>query len=105
MGSVEDQLHSPPALIVGLSVATITLALGPNAGASMNPAVDLVPRAIAAWWQGDLTPFYKGGHFWTVPLLLPFLGSVLGVISYQLLIIEFRMDSGNSNNTPVIKKS
>jgi glycerol uptake facilitator protein len=42
--SVEDQGHTPPALLVGLSVATITITMGANAGASMNPAVDFMPR-------------------------------------------------------------
>ena len=42
--SVEDQQHTPPALLVGLSVATITITMGANAGASMNPAADFMPR-------------------------------------------------------------
>ena len=42
--AVEDQNHGPPALLVGLTVATITLTMGANAGASMNPAVDLAAR-------------------------------------------------------------
>ena len=42
--SVEDQSHGPPALLVGLTVATITLTMGANAGASMNPAQDLAAR-------------------------------------------------------------
>lgn len=91
--SVEDQGHSPPALLVGLSVATITLALGANAGASMNPAVDFIPRAVAAIWTSSLDPFHKGGHFWLVPLLVPFLGAVIGVIVYQLLVVSMRQDS------------
>ena len=42
--SVEDQGHTPPALLVGLTVATITITMGANSGASMNPAVDFMPR-------------------------------------------------------------
>lgn len=102
--SVEDQAHSPPALLVGLSVASITLALGANAGASMNPAVDLIPRAVAAWWTRSLSPFHQGGHFWLVPFLVPFLGAVLGVIMYQLLIVEMREDTKQPTVSCVKKK-
>ncbi|XP_023339108.1 aquaporin-9 [Eurytemora carolleeae] len=49
--SVDDQEHSPPGLLVGLSVAGIGLALGRNAGASMNPALDFMPRLVAAIWD------------------------------------------------------
>ena len=42
--SLEDQGHSPPGLLMGLTVGTITITMGQNAGASMNPAVDMMPR-------------------------------------------------------------
>ena len=42
--SLEDQHHSPPSLLMGLTVATVTITMGPNAGASMNPAADMMPR-------------------------------------------------------------
>jgi len=91
--SVEDQGHSPPALLVGLTVFVITLSLGANAGASMNPAVDFMPRAIAALWKMSLSPFTSSGHFWLVPFLLPYLGGVIGIITYQLCIVGMRMEA------------
>ena len=42
--SLEDQGHSPPGLLMGLTVATVTITMGQNAGASMNPAADFMPR-------------------------------------------------------------
>lgn len=90
--SVEDQGHTPPALLVGLSVATITITMGANAGASMNPAVDFMPRAIAAVWRMSLSPFHKGGKFWLIPLLVPYLGAVIGVSVYSLCIQRMRQE-------------
>ena len=71
----------------------ITLSLGANAGASMNPAVDFMPRAIAALWKMSLSPFTSTGHFWLVPFLLPYLGGVIGIITYQLCIVGMRMEA------------
>jgi len=91
--SVEDQGHTPPALLVGLTVFVLTLSLGANAGASMNPAVDFMPRAMAALWKMSKSPFTGTGHFWLVPFLIPYLGGVIGVIVYQLCIVGMRMEA------------
>ena len=42
--AVVDQGQQPAPLLVGLIVTVISLGLGLNAGAAMNPAVDFVPR-------------------------------------------------------------
>ena len=42
--SLEHQRHSPPGLLMGLTVGTVTVTMGQNAGASMNPAADIMPR-------------------------------------------------------------
>ena len=55
--SVEDQGHTPPALLVGLTVATITITMGANSGASMNPAVDFMPRYHSEGIKDCLIPF------------------------------------------------
>ena len=44
IAAVVDQDLNPGALLVGLIVVGVSLALGPNAGAAMNPAVDFMPR-------------------------------------------------------------
>jgi len=95
--SVEDQQHSPPALLVGLTVCVITLSMGSNAGASMNPAVDFMPRAVSCLWTMSMAPITSTGHFWLVPFLLPYLGGVLGVLIYQVFIVSMRFE-------PVITK-
>ena len=42
--SLDHQGHSPAGLLMGLTVATVTITMGQNAGASMNPAADFMPR-------------------------------------------------------------
>ena len=42
--SLDHQGHSPAGLLMGLTVATVTITMGQNAGASMNPAADVMPR-------------------------------------------------------------
>lgn len=84
--SLEDQHHSPPSLLMGLTVATVTITMGQNAGASMNPAADMMPRLVAALYTGDLSPFHKGNNFWMIPFLVPYLGSVIAVCVYSFFI-------------------
>ena len=40
-----SQGHSPAGLLMGLTVGTVTITMGQNAGASMNPAADVMPRS------------------------------------------------------------
>ena len=42
--SLDHQHHPVPGLLMGLTVATVTISMGQNAGASMNPAADTMPR-------------------------------------------------------------
>ena len=121
--SVEDQGHTPPALLVGLSVATITITMGANAGASMNPAVDFMPRytnyslqnhntislpilffrVVAAVWRMSFSPFHTGGKFWLVPFLVPYLGAVIGVSVYSLFIQRMRQERLITKKTKTVQ--
>ena len=66
-----------------------------------------MPRAIAALWKMSTSPFTVTGnqrkkkkedrilsfcvcvgHFWLVPFLIPYLGGVIGVIVYQVSLIN-----------------
>ena len=94
--SLEDQNHSPPSLLMGLTVATVTITMGQNAGASMNPAVDMMPRLMAALYNGDLSSFRKGGNFWMIPFLVPYLGSLIAVSVYYFFIERPRVTGKRS---------
>ena len=59
----------------------------------MNPAVDFMPRLLASLWKMSFSPFTSTGHFWLVPFLIPYLGGVVGIITYQLLIVSMRADA------------
>jgi len=94
--SVDDQKHTPAGLLVGLSVAGIGLAIGRNAGASMNPALDFMPRLVAAAWDSiehgelDSNAFTKGGYFWIVPISVPYLGGLTALFVYKYAILRLK---------------
>ncbi|KAG5281101.1 hypothetical protein AALO_G00067440 [Alosa alosa] len=79
----------PPGLeafTVGFAVLVIGLSMGFNSGYAVNPARDLGPRlftAIAGWG----TEVFTVGKCWfLVPIFAPFLGSIVGVMVYQLMV-------------------
>ena len=50
--SLDHQGHSPAGLLMGLTVGTVTITMGQNAGASMNPAADVMPRSDDTRYYG-----------------------------------------------------
>ncbi|XP_029365704.1 aquaporin-3-like [Echeneis naucrates] len=74
------------AFTVGFVVLVIGLSMGFNSGYAVNPARDIGPRiftAIAGWGGGVFSA--RQGWF-LVPLFAPFLGTIIGVIIYQLMV-------------------
>lgn len=74
------------AFTVGFVVLVIGLSMGFNSGYAVNPARDLGPRvftAIAGWGTDVFTA--RNGWF-LVPTFAPFLGTIIGVIIYQLMV-------------------
>ncbi|KAI5613145.1 aquaporin 3a [Silurus asotus] len=74
------------AFTVGFTVLVIGLSMGFNSGYAVNPARDLGPRlftSIAGW--GSIV-FTHGNYWFLVPIFAPFLGTIIGVIVYQLLV-------------------
>ncbi|XP_060763146.1 aquaporin-3-like [Neoarius graeffei] len=72
------------AFTVGFTVLVIGLSMGFNAGYAVNPARDLGPRlftAIAGWGA----EVFRQAWF-LVPIFAPFVGTVIGVILYQLMV-------------------
>jgi len=86
-----DQQNQAPesnmsALLVGLAVVVIGIAIGTNAGYAINPARDFGPR-VFAWiggWGSMALPG-KGSYFW-VPIVGPLVGGVIGITLYDLLV-------------------
>ncbi|XP_029436982.1 aquaporin-7-like [Rhinatrema bivittatum] len=79
-------LDGTQALLVGILVIVIGLAMGMNTGYAINPARDLPPRiftAIAGW---GLEVFRAGNYWWWIPVVAPFIGSICGALIYKLLI-------------------
>lgn len=74
------------AFTVGFVVLVIGLSMGFNSGYAVNPARDLGPRifsAMAGWGVEVFT--YRDGWF-LVPIIAPFIGAVIGVMVYQLMV-------------------
>lgn len=74
------------AFTVGFTVLVIGLSMGFNSGYAVNPARDLGPRlftSIAGWGSRVFT---NGNYWFLVPIFAPFLGTIVGVIVYQLMV-------------------
>ncbi|XP_033974519.1 aquaporin-3-like [Trematomus bernacchii] len=74
------------AFTVGFVVLVIGLSMGFNSGYAVNPARDLGPRiftAMAGWGSEVFT--VRNGWF-LVPVFAPFIGTIVGVIIYQVMV-------------------
>jgi len=91
--SIVLQHHKPGPLLMGLCVTGIILALGPNAGCAMNPALDFMSRSISALWDQTTLPFTGHYSYWVIPLLVPHLGAVAGVSVHQIIYKKGTEDS------------
>uniref|UniRef100_A0A673Z249 Aquaporin 3a n=1 Tax=Salmo trutta TaxID=8032 RepID=A0A673Z249_SALTR len=74
------------AFTVGFVVLVIGLSMGFNSGYAVNPARDLGPRlftSLAGWG----TEVFTANKCWfLVPIFAPFLGAIIGVVVYQLMV-------------------
>ncbi len=75
------------ALFIGLAIVILISVLAPLTQAGFNPARDLGPRLLAwlAGWGRIAIPGPRGGFF-TVYILSPCLGAVVGAAVYQGLV-------------------
>lgn len=67
------------AAMIGLAVTLLISLLGPMTMACFNPARDLAPRVFSSLVGWGAIPFDVNGHgWWTVYILAPLLGGLLG---------------------------
>jgi glycerol uptake facilitator protein len=74
-------------LLIGLVVAIIVSVIAPLTQAGLNPARDFGPRFFA-WlmgWGSVAIPGPRGGFF-TVYILAPILGALLGALAYRVAV-------------------
>ncbi|XP_077353214.1 aquaporin-3-like isoform X2 [Festucalex cinctus] len=71
---------------VGFVVTVIGLTMGFNAGYAINPARDLGPRLFTALAGWGLEVFTANAYWSVVPVTAPFVGAMVAVTVYQLMI-------------------
>lgn len=73
-------------IFIGLTVALLISVLAPLSQAGFNPARDFGPRLVAwfAGWNEIAIPGPRGGFF-TVYILSPILGAIVGSFMYEFL--------------------
>ncbi|XP_071756498.1 aquaporin-3a [Centroberyx gerrardi] len=74
------------AFTVGFVVLVIGLAMGFNSGYAVNPARDLGPRIFTAMAGWGMDVFTARNCWFLVPIFAPFLGTIIGVMVYQLMV-------------------
>ncbi|KAM9820343.1 aquaporin-3-like [Neosynchiropus ocellatus] len=74
------------AFTVGLVVLVVGLSMGFNCGYAVNPARDLGPRILTALAGWGREVFTVNSYWFLVPICAPFLGALVGVMMYQLMI-------------------
>jgi glycerol uptake facilitator protein len=75
-------------VFIGLTVAILISVIAPLTQACLNPARDFGPRLFAwyAGWRNIALPGPNGGGFFTVYILAPIVGAVLGGGLYTQLL-------------------
>ncbi|KAJ1726981.1 aquaporin-like protein [Coemansia biformis] len=76
--------HLP--ISIGLLVFAIGNCTGWVTGYAINPARDFGPRIFSTILYGN-EPFTFGGHYFWVPLTMPFVGAIVGIFFYQFFIL------------------
>ncbi|KAM9451068.1 aquaporin-3b isoform 1-T4 [Clarias gariepinus] len=74
------------AFTVGFVVLVIGLSMGFNSGYAVNPARDLGPRIFTALAGWGTEVFTAHDYWFFVPIFAPFIGAMVGVLVYQLMV-------------------
>jgi glycerol uptake facilitator protein len=79
-------MHNMGPFLVGGTVLAVGLSLGGPSGYAINPARDFGPRLFGT--LVGTTGLWDGGY-WLVPLLVPIVGAVIGVFTYDWFVTNF----------------
>jgi glycerol uptake facilitator protein len=74
-------------LFVGFAVLAVGVSLGGASGYAINPARDLAPRIFAALIGSK--GVFDGTYWFIAPIIGPFIGGVLGVLTYDLFVTPY----------------
>lgn len=88
---------------IGLTVTALICVIGPLTQACMNPARDFGPRLFAclAGWGPIAIPGPRGYGIWTVYILAPIVGAIVGVGLYQRVIGPAMVHVSGGGKLPV----
>jgi len=101
------RLHAGMApLMIGLVVAILISIIAPLTQAGLNPARDFGPRLFAffAGWGSIAIPGPMGGFF-TVYILSPIAGALLGAAVYQFIVCRPRNDIAKGAKGDLVQRS
>ena len=85
-------------LLIGAVVLMIGMSMGANCAYAINPARDFSPRLFTwlAGWGGQV--FRSPNTTWyLVPIMGPFLGGIIGVQLYHLMISRWHSEDGSDS--------
>lgn len=79
-------MHNLGPFLVGGTVLAVGLSLGGPSGYAINPARDFGPRLFG--WIFGTQGLWDGGY-WLIPLIMPLVGAVIGVFTYDWFVTHF----------------
>jgi len=79
-------MHNLGPFLVGGTVLAVGLSLGGPSGYAINPARDFGPRLFGT--LVGTTGLWSGGY-WLIPLIVPLIGGVIGVFTYDWFVTNF----------------
>jgi glycerol uptake facilitator protein len=80
-------LHNMGPFLVGGTVLAVGLSLGGPSGYAINPARDFGPRLLGA--LVGTTGLFTGLYWLVVPIIMPLIGAVIGVFTYDWFVTNF----------------
>jgi glycerol uptake facilitator protein len=80
-------MHNLGPFLVGGTVLAVGLSLGGPSGYAINPARDFGPRLLGT--LVGTTGLFTGTYWWLVPIIMPLIGGVVGVFTYDFFVTNF----------------
>lgn len=80
-------MHNMGPFLVGGTVLAVGLSLGGPSGYAINPARDFGPRLLGT--LVGTKDLFVGTYWWLVPVIMPLIGGVVGVFTYDWFVTNF----------------